>query len=59
MNDRGHSLGRGSTQGLPTSSLNGKIDEHIRGQKTPLRDEGMDAKRLVVEPLCLPRDETF
>ena len=56
--DRGHSWGRGSTQGLPTSSLDCKIEERIRGQKTSLRDGRTEAKRLVVEALCLPRNET-
>ena len=56
--DRGHSWGRGSTQGLPTSSLDSEIEERIRGQKTPLRDEGTDVKRLMVEPLFLSRNET-
>ena len=57
MNDRGHSRGQGSTQGLPTLSLDGEIKECIRGRKTRLPDEGMDAKRLVVESLYLPRNE--
>ena len=48
----------GSTQGLPTSSLDGEIDERIQGRKTPLQEKGMDAKKLMVESLCLPRDET-
>ena len=43
---------------MPTSILDGEIKEHIQGRKTPLRDKGTVAKRLVVEPLCLPRNET-
>ena len=42
--DRGHSGGRGSTQCLPSSGLDGEVEECVGGRKAPLRNEWTNAK---------------